>query len=115
MPSETGRSSRLGLTRSGKIAAALGLGVLIVGRLAGIEELSVAGLCLLALVVCSVLVLRASGTDLVLRRQVRPRRVEAGDHFTISLQVHNGRSSLRLPLQVTDRLDGRPVAQVTLP
>lgn len=109
------RAPRRALTRSGKAVAVAGALGLLLGRVAGIEELSIAGLCLAALVVASVVVLRLAGTDLAVRRAVRPRRVEVGDLFTVSLQVHNGRSTPRLPLVVSDTLDGRRVAALTLP
>lgn len=113
MPVES--RARFGLTRSGKAAAVGGAVTLVAGRVAGIEELSVAGVCLLVLVAASLSVVRAAGSDLAVRRTVRPRRVEVGDQFTVSLQIHNGRSGLRLPLVVGDSLDGRRVVQLSLP
>lgn len=113
MPADPTRTARL--TRSGKAAAAAGAATAALGRIAGIEELSVAGISLLLLVVCSLVVLRVAGTDLAVQRTVRPRRVEVGDHFTNALRIHNGRQYARLPLTVGDRLDGRPVSRLTLP
>lgn len=112
MPRDDGRRR---LTRAGTATLAAALATAAAGRLAGVEELSTAGTCVALLVAASVIAVRVAGTDIVARRTVRPRRVEVGETFTVSLTIHNGRSFLRLPLVVEDRLDGRPVAQLTLP
>lgn len=113
MPAE--RTVRRSLTRSGRVAAVGGAVALVSGRVLGIEELSFLGAILAGLVVTSIIVVHAGGTDLAVRRLVRPHRVEVGEQFTVSLQVHNGRSFLRLPLVLRDSLDDRAVAPLTLP
>lgn len=105
---------RTGLTRSGKVVAAAGVAGVVAGRVTGIQELAITGSCLLALVVCSWLLMRGAGTDLDVVRSVRPHRVEVGDRFTTSIRIHNGRSFLRFPIELTDALDGRPLAPLTL-
>ncbi len=123
MRADRGRPRRLGtdrptvlrLTRSGRLAGVAGVVTMGAGRAAGISELSILGSCLLLLVATSWLTARIAGSDLAVRRTVRPHRIEVGESFNVSIQVHNGRSILRLPLLVCDRLDGRPTASLTLP
>lgn len=73
-----------------------------------------AGACLLALVALSWLLLGAAGADLAVTRTVRPHRVEVGDRFITSVRVHNGRGLPRFPLELTDHLDGRALAPMTV-
>lgn len=111
----TDRPAVLKLTRSGRLAGLAGFVSMGAGRAAGISELSIMGSCLLLLVAGSWLTVRIAGSDLAVRRTVRPHRIEVGESFNMSIQVHNGRSFLRLPLLASDRLDGRPTASLTLP
>ncbi|MFN8053330.1 MAG: DUF58 domain-containing protein [Acidimicrobiales bacterium] len=105
---------RIRLTRSGRAVVVVAVLCVLASRLLGIEEMSILGLCLGAAVVCSWAALRVAGSDLDVTRTVRPRRVTVGERCSVDVTVHNGRSVLRLPLQVEDFLDGSVAASLVL-
>mgnify|MGYP000594307368 CR=1 FL=1 len=68
-----------------------------------------------ALVVGAWLCLVVAGADLDVSRSIRPHRVTVGDRCAVDVVLHNGRSILRLPVELTDSLDGEEVTRLTLP
>jgi len=106
--------ARVGLTRAGVVCVVAAIAAIGASRVAAIEELSITGLSMLALVVCSLVVVRVGGRGIEVNRTIRPRRLMAGDSCRVSVQIHNASKVARLPLVIEDRLDGVIVAETAL-
>lgn len=107
--------TRTRLTRGGWAAVAGASAAILLAALTGVQELMIVGACLLLLVVGGWVALWVAGTDLDVERTIRPRRVTVGESCTVEVRVHNGRSVLRLPIELRDSLDGAVVNTVVLP
>jgi uncharacterized protein (DUF58 family) len=93
-------------TRRGWEAMLGALGVLLLGRILGLVQLYVVGAAGLILLGAAVGWVRLSPVKVDVTRQLRPRRVSAGDSFEVELCLTNT-STRRSPLmEVQDRFDG---------
>ena len=94
------------LTRTGWLAAAGAAGLLLVGRLIGVDEAFVAGVTIAVLVVLAALGVALVRIRLDVARELHPARVHAGASSSVDLEVRN-RGRRRTPvLTLVDRVSG---------
>ncbi len=101
-------------TRAGWSVLALGVGVILLGRLFGWLELFALGLGTIALVGIAVLLVRTRLFSLAVRRSVRPARLHVGETARVELAVAN-RGRMTTPvLTLRDPVAGTVGARVRL-
>ena len=101
-------------TRAGWAIMGLGAGTVLMGRLFGWLELYVLGAGMVALVLVAVLLVRARGFTLGVRRTVRPSRLHVGESARVELAVAN-RGRITTPvLTLRDPVAGTVGARVRL-
>lgn len=86
-----------------------------VARSFGIEELQIAAVAAVALVVAAALLVWLGPTRLRLRRRLRPDRIHADDHALLSLEVANIGRLPTPPMTLRDARPGAPAAVTHLP
>lgn len=102
------------MTRSGWLLAALGVGLVGIGRAFGLLEMYVLGAVALALVVSAVIRVRRPLTRIEAVRTVSPRYLHVGGQARVDLEVTN-RSGRRSPVLVLrDPIAGTPGARLAL-
>jgi uncharacterized protein (DUF58 family) len=101
-------------TRAGWAVLALGVGVILLGRLFGWIELFALGVGTIALVGIAVVLVRARLFSLAVRRSVRPSRLHVGESARVELAVAN-RGKMTTPvLTLRDPVAGTVGARVRL-
>jgi len=101
------------LTRNGVLFAALGVLLVLIGRLLAVWELFVVGLAALALVTVAALSVGLSRLKVNVSRQVQPIRLHAGQPARVDMRVRNlGRRSP--VLRLLDPVAGTSGADITV-
>lgn len=104
------------LTRLGIACCVAAVLAVVAGRATSITEYSILGVGLALLVLSSTLLLGWNGLDLEVDRTVQPQRLTAGEECVVTLSVRNRNIGIRLPVEITDRIDGATVSHgLTLP
>ncbi len=102
------------MTRAGWGAVLLGFGLIAVGRMFALLEITVVGLALLGLIIVTLLAGVRSRPNLQVTRTVRPDRVHVGDPSEVSVDVVNiGRHATPV-LRVVDVVEGTGDAAIRL-
>lgn len=101
-------------TRAGWLALVAGAGMILTGRLLGLVELYVLGAVTVSLVAFAVLAVRRRLPNLVVDRDVVPRRVHRGAQSHVDLTVRNGGNRSTPLLSLFDPVEGTVGARVSL-
>lgn len=102
------------LTRAGWALAAGSVAVALTGRILGVTELFLLGGVGAALLVVAVALVGSHRLRLEVSREVRPRRVHAGEVARVDLRVRNLRSRRTPVLTVVDPVEGAGRAELRI-
>ncbi len=102
------------MTRAGWGAVLLGVGLVAVGRVFALLEITVVGLALLGLIVVTLLAGVRSRPHLQIARTVQPDRVHVGDTSEVSVEIVNTGRHATPVLRVVDVVEGAGDASVRL-
>ncbi|MFA9565371.1 MAG: DUF58 domain-containing protein, partial [Acidimicrobiales bacterium] len=102
------------MTRSGVGAALLGVGLMVVGRVLALLEITVVGLSLLGLLAVTVLVNLRARPRLQVTRTVTPDRVHVGDDSQVALDIVNTGRRTTPVLRIDDVVESAGDASLRL-